>query len=160
MKAVKIFTSPSKGKLDFDEMYQDIISYIGTQPHGAYKLIIGTDSQVKEETCFVTAVVIHHIGKGARYYYHKIFHRKMDSLRQRIYYEASMSLEAAGRLVERLSHDGHEELDVAIHLDIGPNGETKELIREIVGMVTGNGFEAVIKPDSSGASKVADKHTK
>jgi hypothetical protein len=43
---------------------------------------------------------------------------------------------------------------------VGKVGETKELIREIVGMVTGSGFEARIKPDSYGASKVADKYTK
>ncbi|HAV21575.1 MAG TPA: hypothetical protein DCX02_06940, partial [Firmicutes bacterium] len=44
--------------------------------------------------------------------------------------------------------------------DIGRNGGTKDLIREIVGMVTGTGFEAKIKPDAYGATKVADKHSK
>jgi len=33
------------------------------------------------------------------------------------------------------------------------------MIKEVVGMVTGNGFTAKTKPDSYGASKVADKHT-
>lgn len=157
---MKTFISPSRGTLDFEAMYQDILDFIGARPFGAFKLIVGTDSQVREETCFVTAVVIHHVGKGARYYYTKSYHRRIESLRQRIFYEASMSLDIASQLAARLSEDGLEDLDAEIHLDVGPNGETKELIREIVGMVTGNGFEAVIKPDSSGASKVADKYTK
>lgn len=154
------FINPSKGPMSFEEMYEDIFLFIGNQPLGIYKLIIGTDSQVREETCFVTAVVIHYVGKGARYYYTKEYHRRIDSLRQRIFYETSFSLEVAGRFAKKLSHDGHDDLNMEIHLDIGPNGETKDLIREIVGMVAGNGFEAVIKPDASGASKVADKYTK
>ncbi|HHY60198.1 MAG TPA: hypothetical protein GX504_06230 [Clostridia bacterium] len=157
---MQTFVSPTRGPLDFEGMYQDILSFIGARPFGAFKLIVGTDSQVKDETCFVTAIVVHHVGKGARYYYTKSYLRRMDSLRQRIFYETSMSLDIASRLAARLSQDGLEGLDAEIHLDVGPNGETKELIREIVGMVTGNGFEAVIKPDSTGASKVADKYTK
>jgi len=31
-------------------------------------------------------------------------------------------------------------------------------IKEVVGMVTGNGFVAKTKPDAWGASTVADKH--
>jgi predicted RNase H-related nuclease YkuK (DUF458 family) len=34
------------------------------------------------------------------------------------------------------------------------------MVREIIGMVMGSGFDAKIKPNSYGASKVADKHTK
>lgn len=158
--AMEKFTSPSLGPLDFEAMYQDILLFMGYYPHGAFKLIIGSDSQVKDETCFVTAVVIHHVGKGARYYYSKSYHRRITSLRQRIFFETALSLNVAGQLAERFARDGMEDLNVEIHLDVGPNGQTKELIREIVGMVTGNGFEAVIKPDSSGASKVADKYTK
>jgi predicted RNase H-related nuclease YkuK (DUF458 family) len=33
------------------------------------------------------------------------------------------------------------------------------MIKEVVGMVTGNGFKARTKPESYGASNVADKHT-
>ncbi|HYH03936.1 MAG TPA: ribonuclease H-like YkuK family protein, partial [Bacillota bacterium] len=40
------------------------------------------------------------------------------------------------------------------------NGKTKEIIRDVIGMITGSGFGAIIKPDSYGASKVADRYTK
>ena len=53
--------------------------------------------------------------------------------------------------------DGHL-YDFEIHLDIGQNGPTKDMIQEIVGMITGNGFKARIKPESYAANKVADRY--
>ncbi|MGE5588800.1 MAG: ribonuclease H-like YkuK family protein [Clostridia bacterium] len=155
-----VFISPTKGKLSFNETFKDIMSYMQEVPGVPYKLIIGTDSQLREDACFVTAIVVHRVGKGARYYYSKERERMGRSLRQRIFYETAKSLGVASKLAERLAKNGYGDLDVEIHLDIGQNGETKDLIREIVGMVTGTGFSARIKPDSYGASKVADKHTK
>ncbi|HEX6988395.1 MAG TPA: ribonuclease H-like YkuK family protein [Bacillota bacterium] len=155
-----MFTSPTRGEVDFDEMFAEIIRFMERSPDGRYRLIIGTDSQLRHDTTFVTAVIVHHEGKGARYFYARERRRRMDSLRQRILYEASLSLQLAGQLAERLSRNGHADLNVEIHLDIGRSGQTRELIREVVGMVTGSGFDAKIKPESYGASSVADKHTK
>jgi len=155
-----VFISPTKGKLSFNDTFKDIMSYMQEMPGVPYKLIIGTDSQLREDACFVTAIVVHRVGKGARYYYSKEKERMGRSLRQRIFYETAKSLGVASKLAEKLAKNGYGDLDVEIHLDIGQNGETKDLIREIVGMVTGTGFAARIKPDSYGASKVADKHTK
>lgn len=155
-----MFVSPSKGKLTFDEAFADIVSYMQEMPGIPYRLIIGTDSQLKDDTCFVTAIVIHRVGKGGRYYYTKENEKIGKSLKQRIFFETAKSLGIAGRLAEKLTESGYEDLNVEIHLDIGRNGETKDLIREIVGMVTGTGFEAKIKPDAYGATKVADKHSK
>jgi hypothetical protein len=155
-----MFVSPTKGRMTWDEMLTDILeSMIGANEY-QYKIIIGTDSQVRVETCLVTAVIIHRVGKGARYYYRKKSHRKIKSLRQRIFYEAALSLEVASKLASLLAEKGYEELDMEIHLDVGNKGETKDMIRELVGMIVGSGFDAKIKPDSCGASKVADKHTK
>ncbi|MCG9968778.1 ribonuclease H-like YkuK family protein [Pelotomaculum terephthalicicum JT] len=154
------FVSPSKGRMDFDEMMNDIINYIKGIPTSSYKIIIGSDSQVKRETSFVTAVIVHRLGKGARYYYRKKTHRKIKSLRQKIFYETALSLELGGMVNKYFSNSGFDELNVEIHIDVGNHGETKSLIREVVGMVTGSGFRAKIKPDAYGASSVADKHTK
>ena len=46
-----------------------------------------------------------------------------------------------------------------IHGYFGERGDTREMIKEVVGMVTGNGFVAKTKPEAYGASYVADKHT-
>jgi hypothetical protein len=141
-------------------MYADVVTYVSESPSDDYKLIIGTDSHSKDDIVFVTAVIVHRKGKGARYYYHKQRDRKMPSLRQRIYFETSLSLTVASRLAEMIAANGTANLNVEIHLDVGQVGETKDLIREVVGMVMGSGFDAKIKPDSYGASKVADKHSK
>lgn len=156
-----IFTSPSKGKMTFDEVFKDIVAYVNEMPEEEYTLIVGTDSQLRETTTFVTAIIIHRKGKGGRYYYAKEY-RKMGrtALHQRLFYEASKSLAVAMLLTDKMAENGHFDVDVQIHLDIGTKGDTKELIRELVGMITGSGFDARIKPESYGASKVADKHTK
>jgi len=155
-----MFISPTSGRMTFEEMVADILSYVTSASEYQYKLIIGTDSQLRDETCLVTAVIVHRVGKGARYYYRKKHHRKIKNLRQRIFYEAALSLEVASRLAAFLEEKGCRDLNLEIHLDVGRNGDTKDMIRELVGMVTGSGFDAKIKPDSCGASKVADKHTK
>lgn len=155
------FISPTRGILSFDGMFAELMAFVQEAAAETYTLIIGSDSQAKEhEIAFVTAVVIHRVGKGARYFYQRRTQRPMASLRQKIFYETSLSLALAGRLAERLSENGYARLNVEIHLDIGQSGDTRSLIREIVGMVTGSGFDAKIKPDSYGASKVADKYTK
>ena len=154
-----MFYSPTKGQLTFSATFEEIMNYINDQPEENYKLIIGTDSHayLNENVTFVTAIIIHRVGKGGRYYFQKHKQQYMESLRQRIYFETSLSLEVASRLAEKLAQSGHSELNIEIHLDIGEKGETREIIREVVGMVIGSGYNARIKPESYGASKVADK---
>jgi hypothetical protein len=45
-----------------------------------------------------------------------------------------------------------------IHADIGENGQTKDMIREVIGLIRGNGFEPKIKPEAYVASTVADRY--
>jgi hypothetical protein len=141
-------------------MMENIMDYIRGLPSSSYKIIVGTDSMVREETCFITAVVVHRLGKGARYYYRKKRHRKIKSLRQKVFYETALSLELGGQIAKHFSESGFDDMQVEIHIDVGVQGETRDLIKEVVGMVTGSGFRAKIKPEAYGASSVADKHTK
>lgn len=146
--------------MHFEEMMDDILSYITGLPNSSYKIIIGSDSQVRNETCFITAVVVHRLGKGARYYYRKKVQRKINSLRQKLFYETALSLELGSRIAKHFADNGLADLPVEIHIDAGERGDTRDLIKEVVGMVTGSGFNAKIKPEAYGASSVADKHTK
>ena len=157
-----IFYSPSRGELDFLEVFQDLARYTSQFPEDKYKLIIGTDSHSfqNHEVIFVTAIVVHRVGKGGRYYFHKQKTRYMESLRQRIYYETFLSLEVATRLTEKLAENGYSDMNIEIHLDVGEKGETREIIKEVVGMVIGSGYDARIKPDSYGATTVADRYTR
>jgi predicted RNase H-related nuclease YkuK (DUF458 family) len=155
-----LFQSPTKGPLSYDRLIQDLLDYVAEEPHAKYKLIVGTDSHTRADLCFVTAVVVHRLGKGARFFYRRRYQQKMRSLRQRIFYETALSLTLAEKLAESLAQAGAAALNVEIHLDVGENGETRDLIRDVVGMVVGSGFQATIKPNSYGASKVADRYTK
>jgi predicted RNase H-related nuclease YkuK (DUF458 family) len=154
------FISPSKGRLSFNQMFRDILAYINEHPDDTYKMIVGTDSQERRDVYYVTAVVILREGKGGRFYYTKERQKGKISMKQRIFLETARSLEVASRLAGKFMAVGKTDFNIEIHLDVGQQGKTKEIIREVVGMVTGSGFDARIKPDSYGASKVADKFTK
>lgn len=155
-----LFQSPTKGPLSYERLVGDLLDYVAEEPQAKYKLIVGTDSHTRTELCFVTAIIIHRLGKGARFFYRRRHQQKIRSLRQRIFYETAISLALAEKLATSLAESGAVGLNVEIHLDVGENGDTKDLIRDVVGMVVGSGFRAEIKPNSYGASKVADKYTK
>ncbi len=155
-----VFFSPTKGRLTYDLLVRDLLAYVAEEPQARYRLIVGTDSHTRTDLCFVTAIVIHRLGKGARFYYRRRHQQKIRSLRQKIFYETAISLALAEKLALSLEEHGTVGLNVEIHLDVGENGETKDLIRDVVGMVVGSGFHAEIKPNSYGASKVADRYSK
>lgn len=160
------FISPSKGELTLEGVISEIVGFIGEDKNVFYSLVIGTDSQEKRlngvrEVDFVTAVVIHRQGKGGRYFWTKSKKQKIYSLREKIYAETWASLELAQKLVPILKDalTGLAPYELEIHIDVGEVGPTREMIKEVVGMVTGNGFVAKTKPESYGAFVVADKHT-
>ena len=160
------YHSPTKGLLSENQMVNDIASFVDEEPSSFYRLVIGTDSQSKKlnghsEVDFVTAVVVHRMGKGARYFWRRERRNgKPPILRDKIYTETLMSLDAAQHLVPEIRKlVSPSKYDLEIHIDVGPLGPTRDMIREVVGMVQGNGYTAKTKPDSWGASSVADKHT-
>ncbi len=162
----KEFISPTKGRLNSGETIKEIVKFFGEDPTVSYNLVIGTDSKVRRENGvqkvdFVTAIVIHRKGKGARYFWLKSKKDKVYSLRDKIYIETLLSLELAQKLVPILKEElaGFAPYDLEIHIDVGEAGPTREMIKEVVGLVTGNGFTAKTKPESYGAFVVADKHT-
>ncbi len=156
------FLSPSRGRMTLEDVAEDLKASVIQYPSDSFRLIIGTDSQPKVQSgtvTFVTAIILYRVGKGARYYIHKEQRRNIYALRQRMFTEASYSLQIGSELVELLKSDkGGWKPEV--HLDIGERGATKQLIRELVAWITASGYEARIKPDSYGASKVADRYTR
>lgn len=155
------FVSPSTGRLSFGEVFDRIVEYMEEEPGDRYNLIVGTDSvEADSHSLFVSAIIIHRVGRGGRYFYRKVKKRGIKNIRQRIFYEASLSLELADGLQRELSKNGFSRFSLEIHIDVGDKGDTKEIIREVVGMVTGSGYPAVTKPHSYGATKVADRHSK
>lgn len=159
------FFSPSKGTLSVSGVLSEISDFIREDPNTFYRLVIGTDSQTKgingkTEINFVTAIVVHRVGRGARYFWKNEKINMKPVLRDKIYTETLLSLNTAQELVPDLRKAiTPAKYDLEIHIDVGPLGPTREMIREVVGMVTGNGYVAKTKPEAWGASSVADKHT-
>jgi uncharacterized protein len=155
------FRSPTHGVLDFDSVLNKLLEYVGSEPGLEYELIIGTDSMpmLGTEAEFVSAIVVHRKNRGGIYFWSKRHETSLHSLRQRIFQEALYSLKLAEQLIERLKQKNILDFNLTIHVDVGPNGETKKMLHEIVGMIKGNGFAVKTKPDSYGASSIADRHT-
>lgn len=158
------FISPTKGILDLPLLMEEVISYLKERPELSYKLIIGTDSKkYKDISVYVSVILIHRIGRGGRYFWKKTIEKNDFSLKKRIFNEAFYSISLAKDFLNvlnlKLESLKMNKLKIEIHVDVGFNGPTKEMIKEIVAMVENNGFRAFIKPESYGASSVADRYT-
>lgn len=159
------FYSPSRGSVTVGGMIKDISDFVHAEPTSFYRLVIGSDSQIKsvqgkKEIDFVTAIIIHRQGRGAKYFWNKDKVKRAPVLREKIYIETQRSLALAQDLVPELRKAiSPVKYDLEIHIDVGPLGATRDMIKEVVGMVAGNGFTPKTKPESWGASSVADKHT-
>lgn len=155
------YHSPTYGKVTLPRLKEIVSSFMAGDKKAQYEIIVGTDSQKVENNKydFVSALVIHRVGYGGIYFWKRIIQDRKISLKERIYQEATMSLETSENFVNFFKTNGISKYDIQIHVDIGHNGETRDLITEVVGMIRGSGYEVKIKPDSYGASKVADKYT-
>lgn len=157
------FQSPTLGKLVFSEVLGEIFSYLSEYKKDKFRLIVGTDSKNRKngKVVFVSILAVHRVGKGGKFYWQKRYLSNIYTLRHRIWQEVNFSLLLAQKVINALSQkhffDSSILKNLEIHVDIGTQGETKEMIKELVGYVTQNGFKAKIKPESFGASIVADK---
>ena len=162
-----IFFNPTKGNLSLEETIGEIVNYITEKPEKFYDIIVGCDSPSGETPFFPVAVVVLRKGEGGRFFLKKITYknRKFFNWHQRILEEVLLSIELALQMREKLSlklKTITEPLDYQfryIHADVGENGATKEMIKEVTGLIRGNGFELKIKPEAFVASVVADRYT-
>jgi hypothetical protein len=144
-----------------NELRYYVLSFLQKDPNGESSLIVGSDSQYYpgRGVEFVTAIIVYRKGFGGIYFWEKNIQQKQYVLRQRMYEEALMSLHTAETLLAAFENYRISRYNIQIHVDIGPKGKTKDMIQEIVGMIRGNGYEVRIKPESYGASTIADKYT-
>ena len=160
-----LFNNPTLGQLNLEKVISEIANFINDDPASFYRLVIGSDSQAKKingeaEIDFVTAIVIHRAGRGGRYFWSKTKLKSKLVLRDKIYRETLLSLELAEKFVPAIRKVvPPSKYDLEIHIDVGPIGPTRDMIREVVGMVSGSGYTAKTKPESYGAFVVADRHT-
>ncbi len=154
------FFNPNDGQMTFAEVIDTVINEMTAHRKDRFEILIGTDSSTTTDRLdLVSAIVLHNIGRGGRYFWTRRRERRSPSLRQQIWREAWLSFELAQHVIEKLGAMSLLQFNLEIHVDIGENGRTKELIDEVVGMILGNGLAVRIKPHAFAASAVADKHT-
>ncbi len=158
------FYNPTRGNLKIAQVIDEILGYIGNKPEKFYDIIVGCDSSSGEEPHFPVAVVILRKGEGGRFFLKKIKYknRKFYNWKTRILEEVLLSCELALFLREnvenKLKVNSFNYQFRYIHADVGENGQTKDMIKEVTGLIRGNGFEPKIKPESFVASTVADRY--
>lgn len=155
------FFSPSHGELTLDAALAMMEAYQQKEPNRSYRLYIGTDSLPSNHhaAVLVTAIVLHREGNGGMYIWRRQRFEKLATLRDRMYQEALASIDAAKLIASHPTSAAILQGDIEIHVDVGHQGPTREMIKEIVGMVTANGFPVKTKPCAVAASTVADRHT-
>lgn len=155
------FLNSSLGiRMTVDEVVRAIVDFMKIAPTRHYKVTIGTDSELLagKTADFVTAIVVHRVGNGGRYFWRRFELGKFHNLRDRIIKEVLVSLEVAEKVLSELKKFPLPEFDFEIHADIGENGPTKAMIQEVVAMIRASNFQAKTKPESYAASNVADRH--
>jgi len=161
------FYNPTRGNLKINQVIDEILGYLSEKPEKFYDIIVGCDSSSGEEPHFPVAVVVLRVGEGGRFFLKKISYknRKFYNWKMRILEEVLLSCELALFLRENLEKK-IQNLGVNpnyqfryIHADIGENGATRDMIKEVTGLIRGNGFEPKIKPESFVASTVADRYS-
>ena len=169
MSFIGNFQSETYGSVTLDQLILHIKDFLQEMPKSEYSLVIGTDSQERidaqsreKQIQLITAIVVHRKGWGGRYFWQKRKIKAVSTLREKIYAETLSSLELAYEFVPKIKIELIENMPkyyLEIHVDVGEQGKTREMIKEVVGMISGNGFIVKTKPYAYAASYVADKHT-
>ncbi len=165
----ELFNSSYGLKLNLDQVVQEILRFMQANPLAHYKVTVGTDSErlPNKNADFVSAVVVHRVGNGGRYFWRRFELGKFHTLRDRIIKEVLLSLDLGKALLLELKKMSSPEgpgavavprWEFEIHADVGEYGETRAMIQEVVGMIRANNFAAITKPGSYAASNVADRH--
>ncbi len=160
------FYNPTRGNLNFSQAVEEIFNYLQEKHDSQYEIVVGCDSSSGLQPSFPVALVVLKKGRGGRFFLakvnyqdKKIFHNFRERILQEVYLSCEIALLVKDALQNRIKQSG-KELDYQfehIHADVGGVGPTKDMIKEVVGLIKSNGFEAKIKPESFAASIIADR---
>ncbi|MEW9123939.1 MAG: ribonuclease H-like YkuK family protein [Thermotaleaceae bacterium] len=148
------------GEITFEEVCGKIKEYISQDPKAEYVISVGTDSQnIAGFTKMVSVITLVRKSKGGIFFYDIKKIKAIKNLRQKIFMETQSSVELAMELV-RFIEQNHINASFEVHVDIGNNGDTKYLVKEVVGWIAGLGFRCCTKPESYASTGIADKISK
>ena len=130
----------------------DILQFVAEASRDGQAVHIGTDSQQTGHTQFVTVVVILTPRKGGRVAYRRDVAPRITSLRERLLKEVWKSVDLGLQFTEVVPGE------LTVHIDANPvvAHKSSAYVQELVGLVVGQGFKALIKPESWAASHAAD----
>lgn len=133
----------------------------------AAEVHIGSDSQqVGPQTEYVSVCVVHRHGKGGRVFFCRERVPRIRELRERLWNEVWRSTELAMDLTNQPDIVGPEPRQsivvAAVHIDanVDPKHKSSQYVEQLVGLVMGSGFSAVVKPEAWAASHAADHAVK
>lgn len=163
------FYNPTKGNLTFTEALEEVFNYMKDRQDGAYEIVVGCDSSSDQKPVFPLALVVLRKGEGGRFFLTKVRYseteKKFYSFRDRILEEVYLSCDLALAFRDALRAQIHRsqvrfnyEFEY-IHADVGSTGQTRDMIKEVTGLIKSNGFLVKLKPESFAASVVADRFT-
>ncbi len=139
----------------------DILRTIGDLVERGYAVHIGTDAQkaTRYTDFVVVACLLSPERRGHRVFYTRLRKRRM-SLHQKLFWEAWLSTEFALRLCEVGSVESHDR--VQVHIDVNPVAihKSSRYLEQLAGLVVGQGFPVVYKPEAWAASRAADHAVK
>lgn len=165
------FRSPTLGRVSFREMADGLVAEAKRDAANPLRICVGSDSEeVADGVKFVAVVLVWRVGRGARAYYYtetdntiSMRDRKGSArFRDRIFREVMMTATLAAELRALMIHEFSGALphDVEVHADVGENGQSSVMIKEVTGLLRGYGFaeDAIfIKPHAFAAQTVADR---
>jgi predicted RNase H-related nuclease YkuK (DUF458 family) len=155
-------------KVDLRSILESELRAAHADPGMKAEVIIACDSQqVGKDTEYVTVVVVHRTGlvggKGGRVFFCRERIPRVRELRERLWKEAWRSVELAMELTTTPDIGESYPIEVsAIHIDanVDPKHKSSKYVEELVGLVMGQGFKAVVKPEAFAASHAADHAVK
>lgn len=151
------FKKANGERLSIAELINEIKNFILSDEKYSYQILVGTDSEnFNHHIDFVSVIVVHRMGYGARYFWRRQVVNSKFSLNERLWQEALLSLNISQELLKILTKQ-NLKFRFEVHLDLGNIGKSSSSIKEIINLVRGYGLEVKIKPESYAASKIADR---
>ena len=121
------------------------------------KVCIGTDSQVRGTVVeFATVIVFLREKHGGFMYISNFKERKTMTLKERMIWEVSKSVEVAYDLCSLLDKY-NVELEVHADINTDPNFQSNSALKEAMGYIMSMGFVFKAKPHAFASSSCADK---
>lgn len=153
---IEDFKTADGKKITKHQLIKEIVKFLNDDEY-EYKVLVGTDSECfNDKVDFVSVIVIHRVGYGARYFWQRKIYNRSFSLHERLWQEALLSLNIGQEILKFLIKE-KAKFHFELHLDLSTTGKSSSSLKEIINLIRSYGFEVRIKPESYAATKIADR---